>query len=190
MKITAIQGSPRREGNTATVLSMFEERAAQQGHVVERMNVVDYQVKGCLGCEACHQGRDDELGCVQQDDADVIFNRILGSDVVIYASPLYAWDFSAQLKLLINRHYCLGKNYGSPDFRSLMEGKRTALLVTCGGPVANNADLIQELFDRLNNAYRCDVIGKYILPFCTAPDALGDDARKIAQDMFEDIESN
>jgi multimeric flavodoxin WrbA len=112
---------------------------------------------------------------------------MINSDAVIYASPLYAWDFSAQLKQLLDRHYSLGKNYGSSNYISLLEGKRTALLVTCGGGIADNADLIQEMFDRQNNALKCDVIGKYIVPLCTTPDALGDEARAIAEKMAEDI---
>ncbi len=183
-------GSPRKNGNTAAVLNMFEERVIQQGHEVERINIVDCEVKGCVGCEACHQGVNDRPGCAQQDDAEAVFKRMIASDAVIYASPLYAWDFSAQLKQLLDRHYCLVKNYGSPDYTSLLEGRRTALLVTCGGPLDNNADIIQELFDRQNNALKCDVIGKYILSFCTTPDALGDDARQIIENMLEDIEQN
>ncbi|MDM8551633.1 flavodoxin family protein [Desulfobacterales bacterium HSG2] len=185
MKITTILGSPRKKGNTANVLGMFEERVAQ-GHEVDRINITEYKVNGCLGCGAC-QKKSDEPGCVQKDDAVSLFGRMTEADVVIYASPLYCWSFSAQMKALIDRHFCLVKNYGTPDHKSLVDGKRTALLVTCGGPVEDNADLIQEIFNRVNLYAKCDVIGKYILPFCTTPDALGDEAAEMAKKMAGDI---
>ena len=61
MKIITILGSPRRQGNTATVLSMFESLVAAQ-HQVDRVDLVDYDVRGCLGCGACQKVLD-EPGC-------------------------------------------------------------------------------------------------------------------------------
>ena len=50
MKILTILGSPRRKGNTAAVLAKFEEMAKGE-HSVDRINIVDYDVRGCLGCD-------------------------------------------------------------------------------------------------------------------------------------------
>lgn len=185
MKVTTILGSPKRKGNTAKVLGLFEELVAQE-HEVDRINIADFEVRGCLGCGAC-QKVTDEPGCVQKDDAVALFERMLGSDAVIYASPLYCWNFPSQMKAFIDRHFCLVTGYGGPDYKSLIEGKRTALLVTCSGPVENNADLIQETFDRFSNYARCDAVGKYIVPFCTTPDSLGDEAKVAAKKMAGDI---
>jgi len=186
MHVTTVLGSPRKNGNTAKVLDLFEKLIARQGHKVDRMNIVDYEVKGCLGCQACRKVRH-EPGCVQQDDAVAIFERIIASDAVIYATPLYTYGFSAQMKALIDREYCLVTGYGSPEYTSLLKGKRTALLVTCGGPVEENADLIQEAFDREGRYQQWHVVGKYIVPSCTTPDALGDRAMETAKQMARDI---
>jgi hypothetical protein len=91
------------------------------------------------------------------------------------------------MKTLIDRHFCLVKNYATPEHKSFLEGKTTALLVTCTGPVKNNADIIQVLFDRVNRFVKSNVIGKYIVPFCTTPDALGNEAREAAKKMAIDI---
>jgi hypothetical protein len=91
------------------------------------------------------------------------------------------------MKALIDRHFCLITGYGTPDYKSLFEGKRTALLVTCGGPVENNADLIQGVFDRINDYGKCDVVGKYVVPFCTSPDSIGREVKEIARKIAEDI---
>jgi multimeric flavodoxin WrbA len=157
-----------------------------QGHEIDRVNIVDFEVKGCLGCGKCLEVTD-KPGCVQKDDAVEVFSHMMRADAVVYASPLYCWGFASQMKALVDRHFCLVKGYGTPDYKSFVEGKPSALLVTCAGPVENNADIIQVLFGRLNDYGKSKVIGNYILPFCTAPDAMGDDAKQTVDQMCEDI---
>jgi multimeric flavodoxin WrbA len=185
MKILTIQGSPRKKGNTATVLDMFERRLANR-QTVERVDIVDFDIKGCIGCGACQQVAD-EPGCVQKDDAPGLFERVMAADAVVLATPLYCWGFSAQLKPFIDRHLCMVKGYGMEQYKSLLEAKPLALLVTCGGPVEDNADVIQTTFDRMADFLRCRVVGKYVVPFCTDPDQLGDDAADAAGRMATDI---
>lgn len=186
MKVTTVLGSPREKGNTATVLDLFEKLMVQQGHKVDRINIMDYEVNGCLGCETCRKVRH-EPRCRQQDDAVRIFERIIASEAVVYATPLYTYGFTAQMKALIDRQYCLVTGYGSPEYTSLLKGKRTALLVTCGGPIEGNADLIQEAFEREGQYQQWNIVGKYVVPFCTTPDALGDKAMETAKQMTRDI---
>ena len=186
MQVVTILGSPRKNGNTAKVLELFENLMTQQGNQVDRINIVDYEVKGCLGCQTCKKARYGP-GCVQQDDAVKIFERIMASDAVIFASPLYTYSFPAQMKALIDRQNCLVTEYGTSEYTYLLQGKRAALLVTCGGPVEENADLIQEAFDRESRYQQMDVFGMYVVPHCTTPDALGDKALETAKQMAEDI---
>lgn len=185
MKVMTILGSPKKNGNTAKVLGLFESLVAK-GHEVDRIDIADSDVKGCIGCYACQQ-MPDEPGCVQKDDALPIFERLMSSDAVVYASPLYCWSFSSQMKAFFDRHFCFVTGYGTPDYKSLLEGKRSALLVTCGGPVEDNADLIQTIFDRMNDFCKCSVIGKYVVPFCTTPDSIRPEANRIAERMAADV---
>jgi multimeric flavodoxin WrbA len=185
MKILRILGSYKKDGNTATVLKQFEDLISPL-HSVERIDLADYTIHDCLGCGVC-QGKLDEPGCVQQDDTMTIIDRILAADVVVYATPLYAWSFSAPMKALIDRQYCLTKWHGNQLANAFLAGKPTALLVTCAGPIEENADLIQVTFDRIMNYTRSRGVGKYIVPFCTTPDQLGDKAESTVRAMFEDI---
>ena len=73
MKIVAILGSPKENGNTASVLSMFEEKVGDK-HEVERIHITGYKVGGCLGCYKCREKKD-EPGCVQMDDALAISTK-------------------------------------------------------------------------------------------------------------------
>ncbi|UCF78443.1 MAG: flavodoxin family protein [Candidatus Eiseniibacteriota bacterium] len=185
MRIATLLGSPRKKGNTATVLGLFEQLVAQD-HEVDRMDIAFQNVKGCLGCYEC-QAVTDEPGCVQDDDAVSLFGRLIRSDAVVYATPLYCWCFPAQMKALIDRSLCLATGYGSKKHKSLMEGKKLALLVTCDGPVEDNADFIQGVFDRVCGFLKGVVVGKYIVPSCTTPGAVIDTGTAVARQMAKDI---
>lgn len=185
MKIVTILGGPRKRGNTATVLQAFEALVAPH-HQLDRINVTDYRVEGCRGCNVC-QDRLEEPGCLQKDEALRLLERILAADVVVYAAPVYCWAFPAQLKALLDRHYCLVKWRDGQVAAALMSGKRAALLVTCGGDAEDNADLIQVMFDREIAYVRGVVVGKYVVANCTKPAELGERADETARQMVKDI---
>jgi multimeric flavodoxin WrbA len=75
MKIITILGSPRKKGNTAKVFSIFEDKVEKK-HEVERININQYKVGGCLECYKCKEKKD-EPGCVQKDDALTIFEKMI-----------------------------------------------------------------------------------------------------------------
>ncbi len=185
MKILTILGSPRIKGNTATVLQRFEELLPEP-HRVDRVNLVSKKYQGCIGCGACRKVKD-QPGCVQKDDVPGIIEQMRASDLIVYASPLYCWGFSAQMKALLDRHYCLVKSIGTDRMHSLLAGKKTALLVTCGGAVEENADCIQTIFDRMNRYIGCHILGKYIVPFCIVPEEMATKAEETAQRMVGEL---
>ena len=185
MKIITILGSPRKKGNTAAVLKAFEELVMTQ-HEVEHINIADISIKGCLGCDSCQRTLD-EPGCVRRDDFNEVAAKIRLADLVVYASPVYVWDFPAQMKALMDRHYCLVKWKHPEGMRCLLEGKAVMLLATCGGSAEEDGDLIQEVFRREMEYLRCRILGKYVAPFCTTPSELGDQAQQIAQQMTTDM---
>jgi len=185
MKIITILGSPRKKGNTAKVLSMFEDKV-ENNHEVERVNVTKYNVDGCLGCYKCQESKD-EPGCVQKDDALTIFEKMIQADAIVYASPLYCWSFTSQIKPLIDRHFCLVSGDGTPAQDSLISGKSAALLVTCAGPIEGNCDAIQGIFTGLCEYGKLTAKGNFILPFCTTPDAIGDKGAELAENLAKAI---
>jgi len=185
MKIITIFGSPRKKGNTAKVLSMFEDKIKKK-HEIERININRYKVGGCLGCNKC-QEKKGEPGCVQKDDALIIFEKMINADAIIYASPLYCWSFTSQMKPLIDRHFCLISGYGTPDHESLIADKSAALLVTCAGPVEGNCDAIQGIFAGFAEYGKLKPKGNFILPFCTTPDAVSDKGAQLAENLAKAI---
>jgi len=185
MNITTILGSPRKRGNTAAVLTQLKALLVPT-HRVERIDLVDYTVKGCRGCEAC-QRVVDRPGCVIKDDTERILQTMIASDVVLYASPVYVWSVTAQMKALLDRSCCLVKWHKNQVTNALMEGMRAALLVTCGGTAEDNADLVQQIFEREMAYLRCKVVGKYVVAQCTTPGQLGSRAADTAQAIVRDI---
>ncbi len=180
MKILTLCGSPRKRGNTSTVLSAFE-RMAGKSNPVERVDIVARDIKGCVGCDKCQRDISNPA-CVQKDDLNELFLKIIASDLVVYAAPVYVWDFPAQMKAVIDRHYCLLKWKSGREI-SLVENKKTMLLATCGGNEENNADLIQLIFEREMRYLHCQIVGEFIVPNCTLPSNLGSIKDAVAAEM-------
>jgi multimeric flavodoxin WrbA len=105
----------------------------------------------------------------------------------VYASPLYCWSFTSQIKPLIDRHFCLVSGDGTPDQDSLISGKPAALLVTCAGPIEGNCDPIQGIFTGFSEYAKLTAKGNFILPFCTTPDAIGDKGAELAENLAKAI---
>jgi multimeric flavodoxin WrbA len=176
MKIASILGSPRKKGNTNRVLQWIEDALQAQGHEVNRINTSDHKVRGCKGCFTCKKFTD-KPGCPQKDDAVEIINRLIASDIILYGSPIYFWGPTSQMKTLIDRHCCLVKGFGTPQWKSFLEGKGLGLVVTCEDAAENNTDLMEEMFKRFVDYLKCDHLGSLIIPLTTTPEALGEDVR-------------
>jgi len=185
MTVVTILGSPRKRGNTATVLKEFEA-LAQPHATLQRINVVDANVGGCRGCDACQRVADGP-SCVQKDDVNRILSVIMAADMIVYAAPVYVWDFPAQMKALMDRHYCLIKNTTTPQPTYLLQGKSAVLLATCGGTAEENADVLRIVFRREMSYLHCHVVGEYILPLCTLPSELGTRPYEMARRMIQDL---
>jgi multimeric flavodoxin WrbA len=179
MKVTTILGSPRKKGNTNKVLQWVEEALQASDHNVDRINLVDHKVNGCKGCFTCKKSTQSP-GCPQKDDAVEIMGRLMASDAILYASPIYFWGPTAQMKTLIDRHCSLVTGYGTPQWQSLLTDKSLGLVVTCEDGLENNIDLMEELFKRFADYLKCNHTGTLVIPFTSKPEALGEEAREKA----------
>jgi multimeric flavodoxin WrbA len=185
MKIMTLLGSPKMEGNTAGALRMFEE-AVGGAHEIDRVNLPTMEVMGCQGCYACQQNPD-EPSCVVRDDATDVLKRIVDADAIVYAAPLYMWGLPSKIHALLERHLSLVTGYMSDGFKSLLEGKRIAYLLTCGGPVENNTELVQGVIDRMSGYSRANLVGKYIVAGTTVPEEIEDKAKDVVAKMAADV---
>lgn len=97
--ILAIYGSPRRKGNTATLLQEAVSGAEAAGATVEQVVLRDLKISPCLEIYGCKK---DGL-CVIQDDFQALRDRMLTSDAVMLASPIFFYTVSAHTKILMDR---------------------------------------------------------------------------------------
>lgn len=108
--ILVVRGGGRPNGNTARLVSEFVRGASEAGHLVESVSLKNYKVNGCLGCNACRYGKP----CVQKDEFNALAPKIRAADLVVFASPLYFWTISSELKAFIERFYCLAEEDAAP----------------------------------------------------------------------------
>lgn len=104
-KIIVFNGSPRSNGNTAGLIAAFKEGAESAGNTVTVFDLQKMDIHPCLGC-GCG-GKDPENPCVQKDGMKNIYPAYKEADVVVFASPLYYWTISGQLKCAVDRLYAV-----------------------------------------------------------------------------------
>lgn len=175
MKILALMGSPRKNGNTAEILNCIKA-SAQGNDSVEIIALRDYKVLGCTGCSNCQKDTGD-FACVQKDDGNLLLEKIRKADAVLYGTPLYGHNYSGQLKIFFDRHLPLFKFVGGTEkavdemkILSAIQNKPVGLVVSCQGPEENNTELVKQLFDKFCESSLTVCFGKYVFPFC-GPDA-------------------
>ena len=130
MNVLIIMGSPRLNGNTAELCKPFREELQASGAQVRYLTLADKKINPCRGCYVC-QDIPDVYGCPQQDDMHAIVADIQWADVIVLATPIYAWYCPSAMKAVLDRHYGMNKFYGSAS-GSLWAGKQVAILATHG----------------------------------------------------------
>ncbi|KNF07654.1 multimeric flavodoxin WrbA [Gottschalkia purinilytica] len=104
MKVIAINGSPRKNGNTATLLKKSLEGAASLGAETELINLYDLNYKGCISCFACKRIGGKSYGkCAMNDDLTSILNKIKEVDALIFGSPIYFGDTTGAIRSFMER---------------------------------------------------------------------------------------
>lgn len=99
MKVTVISTSLRAGSNSDMLADRFVEGALAAGHEAEKISLNDKFIAFCKGCLACQK-----LGkCVINDDVNGIMLKVLNSDVICWATPIYYYEMSGQMKVLIAR---------------------------------------------------------------------------------------
>ena len=103
MKILAVAGSPRRGGNSDTLLQQAIAGAQTAGATVELVVLSQLDIHPCAGCERCFaDGR-----CVVNDDYQSLYDKVLAADAVMLASPVHFTNVSGWTKAFIDRFQCL-----------------------------------------------------------------------------------
>lgn len=98
-KVIVISTSLRIGSNSDMLADKFIEGAVAAGNDVEKISLADKDIKFCKGCLACLK-----LGkCVIKDDVNDLMQKVLNADVICWATPIYYYEMSGQMKTLIDR---------------------------------------------------------------------------------------
>lgn len=111
-KIVVISTSLRANSNSDALAKAFAEGAEKAGNSVEYISLRNKKLGFCMGCLACQEKGE----CVLNDDANAITEAVLNADVVVWATPIYYYEMSGQMKVLIDRmNSMFPKNYKFRD---------------------------------------------------------------------------
>ncbi|MGE5614496.1 MAG: flavodoxin family protein [Bacillota bacterium] len=160
MKATILQGSPKKDGNTATLANSFingwvnngENEAAE--YFLNGMNI-----KQCQGCLKCQESL--ETLCVINDDMQKVYRDFLESDIIVFATPIYWWHVTGQMKLLIDRLQALLRWDNTANFK----GKTLVLILTYGVEDAVGEKTVLMMFEDIA---QWAGVKLHVLRYCSA----------------------
>ena len=152
MKILVITGSPRINGNSNTLADNFIKGAEEAGHTVVRFDSAQKNVHPCIACNKC--GMNGE--CVFKDDFEFVRENIVHADAVVFATPMYYFGISAQLKAVIDRFYAINGQIHKP--------KKAVLLMTYADTSKTVAEPIIKHYENLIAYLGWSDAGQIIVP--------------------------
>lgn len=141
-RITLLIGSARKNGNTEILADAFCKGIQEAGNTVHKITLFNRNIKGCLDCKYCYKH---EGTCVLKDDMPEVYAALKETDLLVIASPVYFYNFSAQLKAVFDRMH--------NPIREEFPIKEVVLLSVC-------ADQGMEVFHPLIETYKA--INQYL----------------------------
>jgi len=99
IKVLAFAGSPRRHGNSETLLDWVLGGMIDPDVVIEKIPLEEAGINPCRGCNACEKLNK----CVQRDGMDICHDKIIAADIILLSSPIYCMGIASQAKTLIDR---------------------------------------------------------------------------------------
>jgi multimeric flavodoxin WrbA len=187
MNICILMGSPRENGNTATLLKPFIKEIKDLGADVEYITLYDKHIEPCRACWVC-QNIFEEPGCSQKDDMLMIYEAVLKADCIIFASPIYSWYCTPPMKAVLDRLvYGMNKYYGDTEGPCLWEGKKCALITTCGYEIADGAGVFDEGLKRYSKHSRLNYLGMIGVRDCEETSFDGEESVSLAKEFARKI---
>ena len=153
-KVLIILGSPRKNGNSATLAKQVLAGAEATGAEVESFYLQGMDIQPCTACDKCRE--ETVLDCIIDDDMKTLDPKLREADAIVIASPIYYFTVSAQTKLFMDRSYALGGPQGNA-----LAGKRIGIILTYGGndPFDSGAVNALRTFQDAYNYVGAEIVG-------------------------------
>lgn len=172
MNTVILFGSPRKKGNTIQLAQSMMELLKKKGSHVRMLYLNDLNIRPCQGCYTCLTNGT----CRINDDMKDIRKYILESDVIVYATPIYWFSPSAQLKLVMDR--CIAFMDGENNSR--VQGKKAVTLMTYADDNKDTSKSAITVFEKTFDLLKLDYIGGIEAAGCT-------DGKNLAQEYQKDM---
>ncbi len=149
-KIIFLCGSPRANGNTNTLVNWVAQAAQEAGAITDIVSVVGIESRsiGCRCCLGCQNS--DKYECVISDDVSDLMKRILQYDIIVFATPVYFFGPSAQLKNVMDRMFChIKMNPQDGSYTMARNDLSYGLIASAGGDLDGGLNLTRDTFQML-----------------------------------------
>ena len=158
-KVLGIVGSPRKKGNTHLLVSRILDGARDGGAKTEILFLGDLELRECDGCHACWKGKP----CTKDDDMNVVYEKIAGSEVIIFGTPVYWYGPTALMKCVIDRFVY----FNCPENRRMIRNKKAILAVPFEDEDPETAGLLVAFFEKCFAYLEMDLFGTILVPGVT-----------------------
>lgn len=125
MKVIGFSGSPRKGGNTDVLVNQVLAGAAEHGAVTKFFRVADAKISPCMACMHCRT----KDGCALNDDMQGMYQEIKEADAIVFGTPVYMYQETAQMKTFIDRFF----PFLNTDYTSKIR-KRGVMVFSQGNP--------------------------------------------------------
>ncbi len=152
-KMILINASPRKKGNTAQMLHAAEDAAREAGAETEFVNLYDLNYTGCRSCLACKVKDGERCKCFWKDDLSPLLDRIFAADCVIFGSPVYLGQPTAQFRALLERMVFCALSYD--DYSCYYKGRlNVGMIYTMNAPQEFYEHSMLHRFAELEGTFR------------------------------------
>lgn len=162
MKIIGLIASPHKEGNTAWIVNKILEGAKEQGAETQAWYFSDLDIKPCQGCLCCHNNGD--RGCVINDDMQKLYAVIEHADAIVFGSPIYMGQMSAQAKIITDRLFAQISPRFSPHYKEKATKKKMILTFNQGNP---DSGMFQSYIDYTKHIFEMLEFDVKVVPVIT-----------------------
>jgi multimeric flavodoxin WrbA len=156
IRITGIVGSPRLKKNTDALVQQTLAGCKSKGALIETVYLNKLKIKPCQA----HKVQDGK-GCIMRDGMDTVYEIFEATDGLVLGTPVYYNSVSSQMKLMIDRSYCLAKAIslgpGKRKYVTTVEKRKKGIVISVGGS-GTNPDCVLPIFDIWSNEINLEII--------------------------------
>jgi multimeric flavodoxin WrbA len=187
MQVIGINGSPRKQWNTATLVAKALEGAAEQGAQTELVHLYDLDFKGCTSCFACKTRGGKSYGCcAMKDGLTPLLEKIAMADALVIGSPVYFGSVTGETRSFMERLLFPYLTYTVPYGTLFPRKLATAFIYTMNVPEERSREFGYEYFIKANERYGQMLLGSSE-SLCAFDTCQVDDYSKVVIESFDPL---